>query len=42
MWTCEVEENIKKEGTKGIRNYWETLTERLNDLVDLVRTKLTI
>ncbi|KAL4440889.1 hypothetical protein ABPG74_009302 [Tetrahymena malaccensis] len=44
LWTYEVEEAIKNEGQEdkvGIKGYWDKLKLQLDDLVDLVCTKLT-
>lgn len=40
IWTMEVEESISK-GVEGVKSYFDMLQNQLNDLVDLVRKKLT-
>ncbi|KAL4429885.1 hypothetical protein ABPG74_022908 [Tetrahymena malaccensis] len=38
QWTLEVEQALKQ---NSVKKYWDILSSQLNDLVDLVRTKLT-
>ena len=40
-WTSEVESNMKTKGLEGVRDYYNQLQIQLNDLVELVRQKLT-
>ena len=41
IWTSDVEKAFKG-GVQGIKDYWEVLNTYLNDLVELVRTKLSV
>ncbi len=40
-WTTEVEEAIRTRGIDGLRDFFAKMEVQLNDLVELVRTKLT-
>jgi dynein heavy chain len=40
-WTIETEKAIEEGGAKGIKGYADTCTQQLNDIVQLVRGKLT-
>jgi dynein heavy chain len=41
VWTSDVEKAFKL-GIQGIKDYWEILNGYLIDLVELVRTKLSV
>lgn len=41
VWTNDVEKAFKG-GVQGIKDYWEILNTYLLDLVELVRTKLSV
>lgn len=40
-WTSEVESNMKTQGLEGVLAYYNQMNVQLNDLVELVRQKLT-
>ena len=42
IWTDDVEKTLKTGGVAGVKEYWEVLNQYLLDLVELVRTKLSV
>lgn len=42
VWTGDVEGAMKNGGVAAVKEYWEKLNQYLYDLVDLVRTKLSV
>ena len=42
VWTGDVEGTMKNGGVAAVKEYWQKLNQYLFDLVDLVRTKLSV
>lgn len=42
VWTGDVEKALKTGGIQGVKDYWEILNQYLLELVELVRTKLSV